>query len=195
MAAVLTLHRRALAAEPAVGKGEGKIIAVVEGGALDLYLAEFESNLENYVANLDYAEGWTWFDADGNALSDEEVAAMTARDKAQAFIEGRYAASDSGGMGGPGGPGEGGGFAGMGKRGNEGSFDGANGPMGGPGGNRPDGMPGGGNAPGGAPGELTAEVTESEDGGAPDGEMPEGEFAEKCGKLPDVISRIRARLA
>ena len=75
------------------------------GTYLDLYLAEFESNLEWYLENLDYAEGWTWFDADGNALSDEEVAAMTTEDKAAAFLEGRYTKSSSGSdsMGGPGG--------------------------------------------------------------------------------------------
>lgn len=75
------------------------------GTYLDLYLAEFESNLQWYLDNLDYADGWTWFDEDGNALSDEEVAAMTSEDKATAFIEGRYAKSSSsqGGMGGPGG--------------------------------------------------------------------------------------------
>ncbi len=70
------------------------------GTYLELYLAEFTSNLQWYIDNLDYADGWTWFDADGNALSDEEVAAMTTEDKATAFIEGRYAASSSTGMGG-----------------------------------------------------------------------------------------------
>ncbi|MCD7716753.1 MAG: hypothetical protein LUI39_09925 [Lachnospiraceae bacterium] len=70
------------------------------GTYLDLYLAEFTSNLQWYIDNLDYADGWTWFGADGNALSDEEVAAMTTEDKATAFIEGRYAASSSTGMGG-----------------------------------------------------------------------------------------------
>lgn len=65
------------------------------GTYLDLYLAEFTQNLQWYVDNLDYAEGWTWFDEDGNALSDEEAAAMTGTDKAQAFIEGRYAKADS----------------------------------------------------------------------------------------------------
>ncbi|MCC8080377.1 MAG: hypothetical protein LIO57_10080 [Oscillospiraceae bacterium] len=70
------------------------------GTYLDLYLAEFVSNLQWYLDNLDYAEGWTWFNADGSALSDEEVAAMTAADKAAAFIEGRYTAASSGGMGG-----------------------------------------------------------------------------------------------
>ena len=76
------------------------------GTYLDLYLAEFTANLQWYLDNLDYAEGWTWFDADGNALSDAEVAAMTSADKAEAFIEGRYAKSAStGGMGGPGGMG------------------------------------------------------------------------------------------
>lgn len=74
------------------------------GSYLDLYLAELTENLQWYVDNLDYAEGWTWFDTDGSALSDEAVAAMTAADKAQAFIEGRYAKGSTGGrMGGPGG--------------------------------------------------------------------------------------------
>ncbi len=75
------------------------------GTYLDLYLAEFIENLQWYVDNLDYAEGWTWFDEDGNALTDDEVAAMTSADKAQAFIEGRYTASSSTGDmgGGPGG--------------------------------------------------------------------------------------------
>ena len=77
------------------------------GTYVDFYLAEFISNLQWYIDNLDYAEDWTWFDEDGNALSDEEVAAMTTEDKATAFIEGRYAKSSStGDM--AGGPGEGG---------------------------------------------------------------------------------------
>ncbi|MCC8182945.1 MAG: hypothetical protein LIO45_08275 [Clostridiales bacterium] len=70
------------------------------GSYLDLYLAEFVSNLQWYLDNLDYADGWTWFDEDGNALSDEDVAAMTTEDKAEAFLEGRYTASSSGGMSG-----------------------------------------------------------------------------------------------
>lgn len=37
------------------------------GTYLDLYLAEFQQNLQWYVDSLDYAEGWTWFDEDGNA--------------------------------------------------------------------------------------------------------------------------------
>ncbi len=69
------------------------------GTYLDLYLAEFQSNLQWYLDSLDYAEGWTWFDEDGNALSDEEVAAMTSADKATAFLEGHYAKGSSGGMG------------------------------------------------------------------------------------------------
>ncbi|MCR4922482.1 MAG: hypothetical protein K5931_00525 [Lachnospiraceae bacterium] len=76
------------------------------GTYVDLYLAEFISNLQWYVDNLDYADGWTWFNKDGNALSDEEVASMTLEDKAAAFIEGRYAkGSQSQGKGGPGGNG------------------------------------------------------------------------------------------
>ncbi|MBQ6348250.1 MAG: hypothetical protein IJI71_11935 [Clostridia bacterium] len=72
------------------------------GSYLDLYLAELTENLQWYVDNLDYATDWTWFDADGNALSDEAVAAMTGADKALAFIEGRYAKGSSGGRGGMG---------------------------------------------------------------------------------------------
>jgi len=75
------------------------------GTYVDFYLAEFISNLQWYIDNLDYAEDWTWFDEDGNALSDEEVAAMTTEDKATAFIEGRYAKSSSGSDMGPGGMG------------------------------------------------------------------------------------------
>lgn len=73
------------------------------GTYLDLYLAEFQQNLEWYLDNLDYAEGWTWFNTDGTAMSDEEVAAMTHDDMVAAFLEGRYAKSSSSSMGGPGG--------------------------------------------------------------------------------------------
>lgn len=74
------------------------------GTYLDLYLAKLHNSLQSYLNNLGYAEGWTWFDADGAAMSDEAVAAMTDADRATAFIEGRYAASSSaGGMGGMGG--------------------------------------------------------------------------------------------
>lgn len=65
------------------------------GTYLDLYLAEFTENLQWYLDNLDYAEGWTWFDENGNALSDEEVAAMTSGEKAEAFVEGRYTKGNS----------------------------------------------------------------------------------------------------
>jgi len=68
------------------------------GTYLDLYLAEFTENLQWYIDNLDYAEGWTWFDENGAAVSD-----LAGFDKATAFIEGRYAKATSG-MGGPGGP-------------------------------------------------------------------------------------------
>ncbi|MCD8020500.1 MAG: hypothetical protein LUF92_13245, partial [Clostridiales bacterium] len=65
------------------------------GTYLNLYLAEFTENLQWYLDNLDYADGWTWFDEEGNALSDDDVAAMTTEDKAQAFIEGRYTKGSS----------------------------------------------------------------------------------------------------
>lgn len=73
------------------------------GTYLTLYLKEFEKNLEWYLENLDYADDWTWFDSDGNALSDESVAQMTTEEKAQAFLEGRYAKGESGQNAGPGG--------------------------------------------------------------------------------------------
>lgn len=124
------------------------------GTYLDLYLAEFTENLQWYLDNLDYSEGWTWFDEDGNALSDDAVAAMTSADKAQAFIEGRYTKGSSGGMGGMmGGP-----------DGDFGNIDGLDGnlPDGGlPDGNLPDGGPSG--MGGGAP-----------NGNAPDGNLPNG---------------------
>lgn len=99
------------------------------GSYMDLYLAEFTENLQWYVDNLDYATDWTWFDADGAALSDEAVAAMTAADKARAFIEGRYAKGSSGERGGCGGMGGGMGPSGM---------NGADDFKGGMGGERPD---------------------------------------------------------
>ena len=80
------------------------------GTYLDLYLAEFTQNLQWYLDNLDYSEGWTWFDADGNVLSNEQVSAMTSSEKATAFLEGCYAKGNSSkGMGGaPDGAGPGG---------------------------------------------------------------------------------------
>ncbi len=83
------------------------------GSYVDLYLAEMEQSLSDYIARLAYAEDWTWFDAEGNALSDSEVTAMTDADRAEAFITGMYAkgsnGSASGGMShGPGGDSAGG---------------------------------------------------------------------------------------
>ena len=73
------------------------------GTYLSLYLKEFQKNLEWYLENLDYADDWTWFDSDGNALSDESVAQMTTEEKVQAFLEGRYAKGQSSENAGPGG--------------------------------------------------------------------------------------------
>jgi hypothetical protein len=80
------------------------------GTYLDLYLAEFEQSLQDYIDRLSYAEDWTWFNSDGTALSDSEVAAMTDADRAEAFINGWYVKGSTGGMeggmeGGPGGSG------------------------------------------------------------------------------------------
>ena len=126
------------------------------GTYLDLYLAEFTENLQWYLDNLDYAEGWTWFDEKGSAFSDEEVASMTSEDKAKAFIEGRYTKGDSGKEGGgPDGRMPGGAPTGERPSGNM--------PDGGPTGEKPDG-----NMPEGGP---TGEKT---DGEMPNGEKPDG---------------------
>lgn len=140
------------------------------GSYLDLYLAEFTENLQWYLDNLDYSEGRTWFDENGNALSDEAVAAMTSEDKAQAFLTGRYAkGSTTGGMGGPGGGMPGGGMP-----------DGGPPDKGIPGGGMPDGgIPNGGSPDGGLPdGEMP-------NGGPPDGEMPNGGGNEMLVGTPD----------
>lgn len=70
------------------------------GTYCDLIVAEFTENIQWYLDNLDYASGYTWFNADGTAMTDEEVAAMTSEDRAAAFLEGRYAVSTKS-MGGP----------------------------------------------------------------------------------------------
>jgi len=127
------------------------------GTYLDLYLAEFIESFQSYLNRLDYAEGWTWFDAEGIALSDDAVAAMSTGDKAVAFIEGRYAkGSSAGGMGGmegaPGGDSTGGPPSGEAPGGE--APDGAGGP---------DGSDSAGGPPdmsGGAPGDGDAGTTE-----------------------------------
>ena len=155
------------------------------GTYLDLYLAELTENLQWYADNLDYAEGWTWFGSDGAALTDEEAAAMTTADKAQAFIEGRYAKGSSGsGMGGPGGD------MGGGPGGNP-----PDGGHGGPGGTPPDGMSGG---PGG---EMPSDMrgfpsdTQSDDTDQDSSEQTEmtelpgdGEAPSKMGEMPSYVT-------
>ncbi len=159
------------------------------GTYLDLYLAEFVSNLQWYLDNLDYADGWTWFDADGNALSDEEVAAMTTEDKAEAFLEGRYTASSSGGMSGdlPSGMNGAADFAG-------GRGDSADGEL--PGDMDTDSLPGGADASGLADGELPDGVDADSlpDGGTTDrggmGGFPGGDTDSESltdGELPDDV--------
>lgn len=139
------------------------------GTYLDLYLAEFTENLQWYLDNLDYTEGWTWFNEDGTALSDAEVAAMTSADKAQAFVEGRYTASSDGRGGMGGGPG--------------GNMPGGQRPEGGRGGggmdngidNLTDETDGAGEQQGMAPpdGERMGDMPDGEaPGNPPDGEMP-----------------------
>lgn len=76
------------------------------GTYLNLYHQIFTQNLQNYLDNLSYSEGWTWFDENGQPLTHEAVSAMTDEDRAAAFLEGRYTKASSGGMGpdGMGGP-------------------------------------------------------------------------------------------
>lgn len=145
------------------------------GTYLDLYLAEFIENLQWYLDNLDYAEGWTWFDKKGNALSDKEVAAMTSKDKAKAFIEGRYTKGSSGKEGGgPDGGMPDGGPTGEKPDGNmtKGEKPDGNMPDGGPTGEKPDGnMPEGGKTDG--------NMTDSE---KTDGELPDGGKTDEKGR-------------
>lgn len=125
------------------------------GTYLKLYLAEFRANLQWYLDNLDYAEGWTWFGEDGSALSDEAVATMSSEEKAEAFLEGRYARSSSGGRDGMGG--------------------------GRPDGELPDGGMKDGELPGG--GMMDGELPDGGqmDGELPDGGMPEGGRPDNAG--------------
>ncbi len=163
------------------------------GTYLDFYLAEFTQNLQWYLDHLDYAEGWTWFDADGNALSDEEAAAMTSEDRAEAFLNGWYAKGSSGGHGGMGMMGGPGGSGGNGPDGMKGGFGGrdGNGPdgmkdgFGGNGGNGPDGMKGGFGGNGGSGHDGMKDGFDGGSGpenlpedGMPEGEMPAGEMPE-----------------
>ena len=139
------------------------------GSYIDLYLAELTENLQWYVDDLDYAEGWTWFDGEGAALSDEDVAAMTTADKAQAFIEGRYAKGSSGSsMGGPGG-------------------------NGGPGGDM-GGFPGGNGGPGGTP--LEGGMGGPGNGEAPSdmGEMPSNENSTDANVSSEAITEDMSEL-
>lgn len=178
--------------------GDGKVSGTVElsieydrekyaetngygGTYLNLYLAEFEQSLEDYLDRLDYAEDWTWFDADGKALSDEDAAAMSSEDKAKAFLEGRYAKGSTGsenqgpGGGAPGGRGENGGP--------EGDF--GRGGNGGPGGQDGNG------GPQGAPPDMNGGSSGSENGGpggntsGPQGGLPDTNGGQKAG-TPDA---------
>ncbi len=75
------------------------------GTYCNLIAAQFAKGIQQYMDNLAYASGWTWFNTDGTPMTDAQVAAMTDTDRANAFLEGRYASgsSSSGEMGGPGG--------------------------------------------------------------------------------------------
>ncbi len=167
------------------------------GTYLDLYLAEFEDSLSDYLNRLDYTEDWTWFDEDGKALSDSEVAEMSDGDKAKAFIEGRVAVgstgSDKGGMqGGPGGgtPGDGaggppdmnGGSGNAGGPGNGIPGDGAGGP--------PDMNGGSGNAGGpgnGTPGDGAGGPPDmNSNSGSSDQSTSDGQSENKDGNTQEV---------
>ena len=128
--------------------------------------------------NLAYAEGWTWFNAEGDALSDEEVAAMTDADRAEAFIEGRYAkGSTGGGMGGPGGGSAPSGDMGGGPGGDMG---------GGPGGTPPDGgSPADGGMGGPGNGEMPSDMGEMpSDANSADTDDTTEAVTEEMGEMP-----------
>lgn len=140
------------------------------GTYLDLYMAEFTQNLQWYLDNLDYAEDWTWFDENGNALSNDAVMAMTDEDRVHAFLEGRYTKGSSGGM--------------MDGRMHGGNMQGGKMPDGNkpdknmpsgemPEGSRPDGGPGGTPPAGGAP------------NGGPEGGLPDSNSGEMIVGTPD----------
>ena len=165
------------------------------GTYVDLYLANFIANLQDYVDSLDYAEGWTWFDADGSALSDEDFAAMSAVDKARAFIEGRYdkGSSGRGGMGGmlPSGMngradfggGRGGFPGGDGETPDFGNFPGGDGEMPDFGGGMPEGM--GGN---GQRGFDNADIAENSAGDELDVGTPDAGTTQAAGSATDSKS-------
>ncbi len=95
------------------------------GTYLNLYLAEFEQSLNDYLDRLAYADDWTWFGTNGGKYSDGETALLSTGDKVQAFLEGRYAkGSSASSMGGPGGGFPGGNFAGGPPDGGMGGFPG-----------------------------------------------------------------------
>ena len=150
------------------------------GTYVDLYLAEFEQSLEDYISRLAYADDWTWFDADGNALSDGEVAAMTDADRAEAFLNGWYAKGSTGSgstdgmgnhgdMGGPGqrnggnGPQGDGGFPGDGN-----GFPGGEDAGGPPDMDRTEGFSGPAGGAAGAPEDIAGEAGMTEEVGTPD---------------------------
>ena len=147
------------------------------GSYLDLYLHEFEQSLQAYLDRLAYADDWTWFDADGAALSDDEVASMTDADRAEAFLNGWYASGSDGssrgaggGPGGAGGPGgRTGGFGGGSFGGFGGSFDGEAPDM-------TDGFPGQDGEAGGPPDLADGAISQGAD--ASGAVMPEGEPSE-----------------
>ena len=134
------------------------------GSYLDLYLAEFEQSLQDYIDRLSYAEDWTWFNSSGEALSDSEVAAMSDADRAEAFINGWYTRGSTGSgsngmMGGPGG-----GFPGGDRTG---GFAGGK-PEGGPGRSGLNGAGPDGNMAGGLPDMDGGSLEGNDAGGPPD---------------------------
>ena len=61
------------------------------GSYLDYCQREFVESLQEYLDNLAYTDGWTWFDANGARLGDWAVSSMTPDARKLAFLEGRYA--------------------------------------------------------------------------------------------------------
>ena len=131
------------------------------GSYLDLYLSEFEQSLQDYIDRLAYAQDWTWFDSDGAALSDSEVAAMTDADRAKAFINGWYVKGSTGSSSG-------------GMRGVPGGFGG-----------RGDGGRTGGPPTGGAPGGSNAGAQPDRNGGIGEVGTPDSGTTQSAGSTED----------
>ncbi|SDM47530.1 hypothetical protein [Lachnospira pectinoschiza] len=161
------------------------------GTYLDLYLAEFEQSLEDYLDRLDYTEDWTWFNSSGTALSDSEVAAMTSEDRALAFVEGRYtkgststSSSSDMGSGAPSGDSSG---APSGDSSGAPSGDSSSLPSGGPSSNSSSSSAGGPPSMGSSSSSGAPSMGSSSSSGAPSGDSSSSSSSSSSGSSTDIV--------